>query len=223
MEIIKGEVYHFGTLYWRVLDVKKDKALFITEDIEYFDAYHETGEAPAAEFQYDSYNCEVWEVGEQSAEDKANAVTWEVCTLRKWLNGEFLCHRGHFDEQDIDAIVETLLENKDNPHYNTNGGNPTKDKVFLLSMEEAKKYFRLNRDRVAYNDVEGEDWWLRTPGDSYGRMRSTACVTDKGSIGKACRHVSTKCGVRPAVWLNYHDAHIETLLERQKLLERLLK
>jgi len=57
-----GDIIPFGEYNWRVLDVKGDKALIITEDVVEQRRYHE---------QYID-------------------VTWETCDLRKYLNGEFL-------------------------------------------------------------------------------------------------------------------------------------
>lgn len=67
-------------------------------------------------------------------------ITWEKCDLRKWLNKEFL--KKAFSEYEQDALVQKQrLENPDNEDYQTRGGHSTKDKVFLLSIKEAQKYF----------------------------------------------------------------------------------
>ena len=42
------------------------------------------------------------------------------------------------------------------------GGNDTKDKLFLLSSEEVKKYFASEKQRVWEEPVSGS-WWLRSP------------------------------------------------------------
>ncbi len=65
-------------------------------------------------------------------------VTWESCDLRKYLNGEFYYS---FSESDRNRIIEVTNVNADNPWYGTNGGNPTNDKIFLLSIDEVIKYF----------------------------------------------------------------------------------
>lgn len=67
-------------------------------------------------------------------------ITWEKCDLRKWLNKEFLKQAFSGYEQDV-LIQEQELENPDNEDYRTRGGHSTKDKVFLLSIKEAQKYF----------------------------------------------------------------------------------
>jgi hypothetical protein len=111
-----GDIIPFGEYDWRVLDVREDMALIITEDIVEKRAYH-------YEFTYVEWY-------ESPAE-----ATWETCDLRKYLNGEFL------DKLDSSRIVPITNTNPDNPWYGTNGGNPTADKIFLLSLDEVVGYF----------------------------------------------------------------------------------
>ncbi len=61
-------------------------------------------------------------------------VTWETCSVREWLNGEF--YNTAFSDSDKELILTTTVETKDNFRYGTPGGNDTQDKVFLLSMED---------------------------------------------------------------------------------------
>ena len=68
-------------------------------------------------------------------------VSWETCTLRAWLNDNFL--REAFSEKDQKKLLSVMNENPDNPEYSTEGGNATQDKVFLLSLQEAGKYLSL--------------------------------------------------------------------------------
>jgi hypothetical protein len=68
-----------------------------------------------------------------------NDVTWEISAIRKYLNSEFLENK--FSEEEIEKIIETEIPNHDNLWYGTKGGNDTKDKIFLLSLEEVDKYF----------------------------------------------------------------------------------
>lgn len=65
-------------------------------------------------------------------------ITWETCDMRKYLNDEFY---NSFNEADRQHIIEVRNENNDNPWYGTSGGNPTTDKIFLLSIEEVLQYF----------------------------------------------------------------------------------
>jgi len=63
---------------------------------------------------------------------------WETCTLREYLNGKFF---DHFPADDKARIIETKVSNPKNPWYDTDGGEGTTDKIFLLSLEEADLYF----------------------------------------------------------------------------------
>lgn len=61
-------------------------------------------------------------------------ITWENCTLRAWLNDEFLATA--FTEEEQRMIQTSIVSNEDNPKFNTEGGSETEDKIFLLSIEE---------------------------------------------------------------------------------------
>ncbi|MCR4643550.1 MAG: DUF6273 domain-containing protein [Lachnospiraceae bacterium] len=69
-------------------------------------------------------------------------VTWESCTLRKWLNDEFLNKAFTAEEQARIQITE--VTNSDNPASGTPGGNSTSDRIFLLSVEEVLSCYRFN-------------------------------------------------------------------------------
>jgi hypothetical protein len=160
---------------WRVLEKKDDMALLISEDIIKLLPYNK---------EYVS-------------------ITWEKCTLRGWLNGEFL---NEFSPQEKAAIVETNLTNKDNQKIP--GGNDTVDRVFLLSLDEVQKYFENDGDRIAKNS-EGQAvwWWLRSPG--YHRSVDAAIVGGGGSVHDSGFDVYTGYGgVRPALWLNLKSLNL---------------
>ncbi|MDO4492395.1 MAG: DUF6273 domain-containing protein [Clostridia bacterium] len=184
---------------WIVLDVKGDKSLLI------------------AKYGLDAkpYNT------------KDTSVTWEKCTLRTWLNGEFL--NKAFTAEEQKAILTTEVDNGKSQGYSkwsTNGGNDTKDKVFLLSYAEANKYFGVEywqksgadkntKSRVqptAYAKEQGawtnEDyktaegaaagcWWLRSPG------LNQDCAARVYPYGSLLNYVNDDGGcVRPAFWMN---------------------
>lgn len=140
-------------------------------------------------------------------------VTWETCSLRTWLNNDFLNYAFTKEEQ---AIINTTDVSADaNPDYDTDPGNDTKDKVFLLSIEEANKYFDNNNERVCeptdYADANGayvydEDdtsncWWpLRSPGLN---GRHVAGVFSDGEIGEKGGTITNYYAcVRPAMWIS---------------------
>ena len=100
-------------------------------------------------------------------------ITWEDCVLRKWLNNDFI--KSAFSEEEAKKIQVSEIKNENNPKYQTRGGNNTKDRIFCLSINEAKHYFGSKNDRqckpTAYARKQGAYvkndccyWWLRSPG-----------------------------------------------------------
>ena len=109
-------------------------------------------------------------------------ITWETCDMRKYLNGEFY---NSFSEADRARILEIVNENHDNPWYGTNGGNPTTDKIFLLSIKEVFKYFGdsgqfENRPRMYPNCDWCKDEFLPWTDDQYNLNRRA--VDDSGMV-----------------------------------------
>ena len=138
-----------------------------------------------------------------------DSVTWEQCNLRKWLNDNFI--NSAFTSDEIKKVVTSMVPADQNPYYNPKPGNPTQDKVFLLSLTEVEKYFKEENDRVcdateyAYNQGArhysgGCEWWLRTPGD-YTSWAAT--VTFEGGVTHQGDRVdSVENAVRPAMWID---------------------
>ena len=83
-------------------------------------------------------------------------VTWETCTLRAWLNSKF--YETAFSESEKGKIVLSTVENPDNKTFGTKGGNTTKDYVYLLSLDEIGRYFRVD----PYN-LEGSEALICLP------------------------------------------------------------
>ena len=61
-------------------------------------------------------------------------TTWEKCSLRAWLNNEFLNRA--FSESEQSRIIETSIHTNNNPISGTDGGADTVDRLFLLSIED---------------------------------------------------------------------------------------
>ncbi len=151
-------------------------------------------------------------------------ITWEKCTLRTWLNKDFMNRAFTAEEQA--AILTTNVDNSKSQGYSkwsTSGGNDTQDKIFLLSYAEANKYLGVTysndnntKSRVSptayakaqgagtsssYKTADGEPagwWWLRSPGY---RQYYAAYVSTVGSLSHP--YVNSDDGsVRPAFWLN---------------------
>ena len=132
-------------------------------------------------------------------------VTWESCTLRKWMNEEFL--EAAFDNNQQNQLVETSLKNKSNREYETDGGRNTTDKVFLLSIDEAEEYISSEDEKfckpteyvVAQNVSVADNfscWWLRS-------YRSDECEAVYRSLDYyGYDDISLPNAVRPAMWIN---------------------
>lgn len=179
---------------WRVLAVENGKAFLLAEKI----------------LDVKPYNVEEEE------------VTWETCTLRAWLNNEFL--NDAFNAGEKAKIHTTRVVNEDNLEYGTDGGNDTDDKVFLLSYSEgmnpAYGFSSSHSDLDTARQAQGTDfsksnglwvnedssylgnsfWWLRTPGHNQDYARY---VYIDGNVYYYSTYVSyTRIGVRPALWIN---------------------
>ncbi len=153
------------------------------------------------------------------------AITWEDSSIRKWLNNKFL--NKAFSTEQRRKIISSRIANKDNARYNTRGGNATNDKLFLLSIEEANKYFNSDESRIAYptpyakskksvngdlyvssSDVSTDRggscwWWLRSPGDL---QYAAAFVLSAGFVTAHGRDVGLEDGgVRAALKINLNN------------------
>lgn len=126
-------------------------------------------------------------------------VTWETCSLRKWLNDRFL--NDAFSAEEQAQIQNTDVTADINLTYKTNPGNDTTDKVFLLSIVEAEKYFSSASARQCKTTAYASCWWLlRSPGMTQGHV---AVVTDGGNVSNLGDYVSTTSDfVRPAMWID---------------------
>lgn len=141
-------------------------------------------------------------------------ITWEQCSLRKWLNDSFL--NTAFSEEERALIQSTTVSADKNPQYQyRNPGNATTDKVFLLSINEVHKYFSdINARECSptayakaqgartstYNGVDTCAWWLRSPGSEQSFATS---IDDLGWVNSRGYSVSSFVfSVRPALWID---------------------
>ncbi len=144
-----GECFDFGRypqgpngeikpIIWRVLQRNADHLLVIAEQI----------------LDCKRYNEELCE------------VTWEACTLRRWLNSAFISQA--FNEQERECILQTSIVNNAEPN--------TEDRIFLLSFAEAESLFandELRRAKPTESAIKNGVWtyengccwwWLRSRG-----------------------------------------------------------
>ena len=201
MKIDVGDTYTFGTyeqdnnfsngkeaIEWIVLAKEEDKLLLISDKALDCQPYNES-----------------W-----------SDVTWETCSLRKWLNQDFLDVA--FSESEKDKISTVAVPATNNQKYHTNAGNSTRDKVFILNIDEAKKYFETDESRrcaptdyavaqgasmdnfyTTYGQEATTCWLLRSPGESQEKATS---VTFAGSIAFSGNSGVSDDGVRPAIWID---------------------
>lgn len=149
--------------------------------------------------------------------ESGDSVTWATSTIRTWLNETFL--NSAFSEKEQAAIAKTIVTADKNPHqdfYGTNQGTNTSDKIFLLSLHEADKYFLSDGARQcmptdyavakgAYIDSDdgGCVWWLRTIGGyqyyptSVGSDGYIAFYGGSSDDGSIC--------IRPALWIDLNS------------------
>ena len=119
--------------------------------------------------------------------DTKTDITWENCSLRRWLNEDF--YNSKFSDGEKAAIVtshNTYVE--DDYHYESDCGNDTDDKVYIFSYSEALAVSDDTRDC-------GIDWWVRTPGkDQYDAMYIG--LRSPNTIGNS---VDNHMAVRPVI------------------------
>ena len=145
--------------------------------------------------------------------ETGDIVTWETCSMRAWLNGEFL--KSSFSAGEYNAIINSTVTADDNPVYNTPAGNNTTDRVFLLSIPEVYKYLSTAESRGcaptkyavasgAYLDENGNCWWwMRSPGlDVY----SATGIYPDGTVDDSGNHFDFYLdAARPAMWIYTGD------------------
>lgn len=129
-------------------------------------------------------------------------VAWDNCTLRTWLNRSFLNNAFSDNEKKKISMVTVSPDRH-------SSGKETQDKIFLLSVDEAEKYFGSKEARECsptnyavskgkeVKKLNGNCWWyLRTEGS----WRSSAIYVDE--YGKIDLDKDTyACAIRPAMWI----------------------
>ena len=167
-----------GAIEWRILDKRGNSLLMITE-----------------------YGIDVKKMDEVRDRAVKFATNWENCTLRNWLNREFL----NSAFSDFEKKLIQITKMPESP-----AGLPIQDQVFLLSNKEAfEKYFPDNKSRCCFPTqyaakqgatcdyfTKATFWWLRTQVIPQTGMQ---CVLYKGNLGTLRADVNT-C-IRPALWV----------------------
>ena len=147
-------------------------------------------------------------------------VSWDNSTIRKWLNGEF--YESAFSSDEKSQILKSKVENLMNEDTNMSSGSDTEDYVYLLSIDEVKKYFYkedsdnkfikelatkkvaiLDEDKIALCPTknkwysENSPFWLRTTGlyeDDAAHVNFDGYVSVSGTTVNFAKN-----GIRPVL------------------------
>ena len=143
-------------------------------------------------------------------------VTWQGCSLRRWLNESFL--EGAFSPEEQNKVLPFEIVTGTNPKNDISARNDVVDKVFLLDTEEVEKYFssdaarscevtaycrgkyRQRRDCESFR--ESCSWWIRSIGIKSKYVGySVSYVNSDGYIVADGWPTIRLFGVRPAMWI----------------------
>lgn len=170
-------------IQWRVLAVEGEQALVVSEFVLEYDRFHS------------------W-----------SAVIWRDSLIRQWT-GEF--YENAFSEEEKQRVLLSTICTSDKPAWSDDLANDpgveTRDYVFLLSVQEAQKYFVSDQDRLARatpyiqhkvgHSVEPErvsGWWLRNRGYN---VSYASDVLPHGEVDDYGEEVYEEGGIRPAMWI----------------------
>lgn len=191
-----GETVYFevAPITWQILKTVDDNHILITKNILECAPYHSVDEQ----------------------------ITYAASGIRQFLNDGF--YNMAFNSVEKDRIITSALTNPDNSSFHTDGGADTSDKVYILSIDEAKNgaYFVDNTARcVQGSDFAGAKglwingnanylglscWWLRSPGDNYVdeeldiNFNNAASIDSNGNLTDiGTRITSEVMGIRPVI------------------------
>lgn len=151
---VTGKTTKTWSQYSEVVSVKTQSNIVKVGDTIFFGAYEQDGNSSNGKERIewlvlDKNDSQAFILSKYALDckkynEKQTLVTWEKCTLRSWLNDSFL--NTAFNTQEKNKILLTNVINGDNPDYGIDGGNNTKDKIYILSVTEARKYFKDDND-----------------------------------------------------------------------------
>ena len=132
-------------------------------------------------------------VAEKKYNDTKTDITWENCSLRRWLNDDYY-HSRFTDKERASIITAHYTFTDADSSYGIDCGNDTDDRVYLFSYSESN---------TVSDDIRGcgLDWWLRSPGQTQDRAVFI--------LGRAANLMGTDVdqsrGVRPAIRVRYME------------------
>lgn len=159
----------------------------------------------------------------ESAGEMQTFTSWQTCLLRRWLNETFLNEA--FDRGEARLLVKTELDEDPQGSGPRFAGEALGDRVFLLSVSEADRYFPTGAQRQclptryaighgAYQSSVGRTcfWWLRTTveqmdqtleGEPVEAIVRAALVGSSGEIVENGHYMSNRqYAVRPVIWVD---------------------
>ena len=150
----EGDILYFGTyngepIAWKILKTESSKMLLIAEK----------------------------PIAEKPFHDEIKKVTWETCSLRDWLNGEFM---------------ESFSAEQQNQILSTDTGD-TSDKIFLMDVDEMNKLVK--EEKITFKT--SDEWWTRTATED-GIMYTAPSGWVKAQGDQIVRDK----GVRPSIWIS---------------------
>jgi len=179
-EIEVGSSMFLGNNEWVVLEVSGNKAFL-------FSKYS------VANMPYNRYG---------------QSVTWETCSLRSWLNSDYILDNFSAEEQSI--ILKTEVDNEQFNYSNTF------DRIYIPAETELMKYFDLFKELSMYDD--GIEFWIRS-GESIRafecELEKVGCTYLDGTtpreddirvgLGGGNPYVEYPYAVRPVMWIDIQN------------------
>ena len=139
-----------------------------------------------------------------------NDVKWENSWMRSWLNDSF--YHTAFSGEERQKIVSHYNPACKNTHYpDLDPGRGTNDYIFLLSFDEALKYYggaEIRKCGAVQKVVDSGAfirdgacwWWLRTPGCD---LQHVMGISTKGQVHFDGIESTDYGCIRPAMWVDF--------------------
>lgn len=167
----------FGKYEWYVMELKEDSALLFATDM-------------VAKKKYIGYS---------------KKISWANSPLRAWLNGDF--YENSFSAAEKSIILETPLTNYERVigekyQFKTVEGEATKDKIFIFSVDEYKKFREkfpnfIPKNGAIWKSSAYGGWHLRDLDKTDMKPRLGSDIYTTATTGT----IAAAYGVRPALWV----------------------
>ena len=194
-KIEEGQIIEMGGFQWIVLNVvkSKGKALLLSKDCVSYGAYDDTrynnteGMSTIGKF--------VFKLTGGQEKTYIDDVVWANSGIRSFLNTSF--YNKFFSDEEKARILKTNISTTGKRSNHTYGGEDTSDRLFLLSIEEFKKYMYPGESSIALYMGTNYGWWLRSPGID---NETVASIDTNGEIDMY-KYQFADCGTRPAMYI----------------------